>query len=123
MSSNWTIKQAKSYLKTLNFVITYYDGEYRVKPKGAAESQAYYTSSIEDAIETAEAIYYGFIEAYAVLPRDTFREIVDRIDNEYGLTTREVRMQARKMALNHALWVARDKKRDHDFPLTTRGVR
>ncbi len=104
MCANWTLRQAKQYLKTIDHTISRTsDDELRVVAVGDGEAQAYYTTDMQDAIETAEAVYHGFIEARRGLTHNAFREIVDRIDREYAMTTREVRMQARKKALDNAL--------------------
>jgi hypothetical protein len=50
-----TMKTAKAYLQTIGFKLSKDSetGEYRVNKTGAPESHAYYTDSIEDAIDTA----------------------------------------------------------------------
>lgn len=49
-----TMKQAAAAVRSLGFVLTKRDGEYRLNKRGGCEATAYYTEDLEDAVSTAQ---------------------------------------------------------------------
>jgi hypothetical protein len=52
-----TIKEAKAIARALNCSLHSCDGEFRVNFFGADEASAYYTIDLDDAIDTAKAMF------------------------------------------------------------------
>lgn len=52
-----TLAQAKEKLKTISYSLSKKDGEYRINSIGGKEATAYYTNDLDDAVNTAIAMY------------------------------------------------------------------
>lgn len=60
MSNPTTVKEAMAFLRQFNMIIRKTDDEFRVNFKGGDEATAYYTTDLEDAIDTAKQMATRF---------------------------------------------------------------